>query len=91
MLEGLSFPQVVFFVIGGLFSIIAFFLRDLHARLTKVENGLQDHRIEDAQSLVPRVELLALTQTLRDDIRGMIAPINTKVENIDSYLREGNK
>ena len=85
MLENIALQELV---ISTLFGVIAFFLRDLHRRLTQVEIGLHDHRVEDAKDLVPRVELLALTQTLRDDIRGMISPINTKVENIENYLRE---
>lgn len=88
MLDNISLSEIILFVIGTLFSVIGFFLRDLHARLANVETGLQNHRVEDAKDLVPRVELLALTQTLRDDIRGMISPLNTKVENIDNYLRE---
>lgn len=72
------------YVLGGLFSIVAFFLRDLHARLTKVEEGLQNHRVEDAQDYIKRSEI----QVLRDDIRGMLSPINSKIADIEKYLRE---
>ena len=84
MLESFSFPQVIFFIVGGLFSIIAFFLRDLHSRMTNVEKGLQDHRVEDAQNLVNRSEL----QGLRDDIRGMLSPIHSKISEIEKFLRD---
>lgn len=88
MLDNIALQELI---ISTLFGVMAFFLRDLHRRLTQVEIELHDHRVEDAKDLVPRVELLALTQTLRDDIRGMISPINTKVENIENYLREKGK
>lgn len=84
MLEGLSLPQILFFAIGALFSVIAFFLRDLHSRLTACEKSLQDHRVEDAQNLVSRSEI----QSLRDDIRGMLSPIHSKIDEIEKFLRD---
>lgn len=84
MLEDISISEIILFVIGTLFSIIGFFLREQHGRLTKVETGLQDHRVEDAKNLVSRGEL----QTLKDDIRGMLSPIHVKIGEIEKFLRE---
>lgn len=84
MLAELSLTEILLFVGGSLFSIIGFFLREQHGRLNKVEEGLQNHRVEDAQNLVSRQEISAL----RDDIRGMISPIHSKIENIENFLRD---
>ncbi len=88
MLENISWEGLLLFLVGTLFSIIGFFLRDLHRRLCGVETGLQDHRVEDAKNLVPRTEMQTLMVELKEDIRGMLSPIHQKVNSMEQHLRE---
>lgn len=87
MLESISLSEIVLFIVGTLFSVVGFFLRDLHSRLSRVEAGLQEHRVDTAQNLVNRSEI----KILRDDIRGMLAPINVKIDSIENFLRDSSK
>lgn len=91
MLEDVSLSEIILFALATASSIIGFYIKELYTRLSTVEKSLQDHRVEDAKTLVPRIELQAFGQALRDDIRGMISPLNNKVENIESYLRDSSK
>lgn len=83
MLDNISLSEIILFTIGTLFSVIGFFLKDLHGRLDKVETGLQNHRVEDAQNLASRNEI----QILRDDIRGMLSPLHNKIDGLETFLR----
>lgn len=87
MFDNINLSEIMIFIGGTSFSIIGFFLRDLHARLSRVETGLQEHRVDAAQNLVNRSEI----HILRDDIRGMLSPINSKIESIENFLRDGRK
>ncbi len=87
MFENINVVEVVLFFLGTAFSVAGFYIKELYGRMNLVERDLNNHRVEAAKNLVPRTEM----QALRDDVRGMLSPINAKLESIDNFLRETGK
>jgi len=88
----------VIYIVGIVCSIFGFYIKRLYEKvdqnttdIKEVTNGLHDHRVEDASTYVSRQELDQRFHDLRDDIRGMIAPLNQQLQSMSNFLREHNK
>ena len=79
----------------GLLSVIAtlliFLIKRMNGRIDKLDNDLQDHRVEDARSYITRVEHDNKLEILKADIREMVGSIGESVRNIENYIRDQNK
>lgn len=80
------------------FGILGFYVRRLYANqdrnteeIKTVKKDLADHRVEDARDFLSRKEFDARMFELKNDIRGMISPLHTKMDTIDNYVREQTK
>ena len=83
-MEGVSIMEIVIFVLGSVMSIAGFYIRELYGRLDRITNKLQDHVVEDAKTYVTKAEV----QTLKEDIKEILAPLNTKLDSLENYLRD---
>lgn len=79
----------------GLLSVIAtllmFLIKRMNGRIDKLDNDLQDHRVEDARQYITRVEHDNKIEILKSDIREMVGSIGESVRNIENYIRDQNK
>lgn len=75
-------------IIGGLLSIIitiiGFYVRRAYNMMDTMTKDFVDHRINDAKEYITHQEL----KELKDDIRGMLSSIHSKLASIEVYLRE---
>lgn len=83
--------ELAIFILSVIIAGFSFIMKRLHKRMDKNEEDLTNHRVEDARLYITREELDTKMYHLKDDIRGMISPIRTSVENIEKFLREHNK
>jgi hypothetical protein len=97
-MEELITDRYVLAIFGVVCSIIGFYLKRLYEKvdqhgvdIKEVTTGLHNHRVEDASTYVSRQELDARFHELRDDIRGMISPLNAQLQSMSNFLREHNK
>jgi hypothetical protein len=78
-------------IIGGLLSIITaiigFYVKRAYVMMDNMSKDFVDHRINDAKEYITHQEL----KELKDDIRGMISSVNSKLASIEVYLREDKK
>lgn len=79
-----SIMEIILFTLGSVMSIAGFYIRELYGRIDKMHTKLQDHIVEDAKTYVTKAEV----QTLKEDIREIIAPLNAKLDSLENYLRE---
>ena len=59
--------------------------------LDSLSKTFHDHRVEDAATYPSRKEVDDKLFSLKDDLRGMIAPVRTSLQNVENYLRESKK
>lgn len=82
-------------IVMGLLSVIAtilmFLIKRMNGRIDKLDNDLQDHRVEDARQYITRVEHDNKIEILKSDIREMVGSIGESVRNIENYIRDQNK
>lgn len=79
----------------GLFSAIStllmFLVKRTYNRVDKLEQGLHEHRVEDARLYITRKEHDDKIESLKSDLREMVGSIGESVRNIENYIRESNK
>ena len=76
--------NIVLSVAGFIASIIGFYVKELYGRVKALEKDMADHRVEDVEKYVQHRDLMVL----KNDIKEILAPLATKMENIESHLRE---
>ena len=81
--DGVPIIEVLLFVLGIVCSIVGYYVRDLYSRVKTMETDFANHRVEDVKQYVSREEI----QNLKDDIKDFLAPMSTKLESIEEYLR----
>lgn len=85
-------------LIALLISVLGFYIKRLYSRMDIIEKKIDDnaddlanHKIHDATSYATRGEIDNKLHRVRDDIRGMISPIHSQLQNIEEYLRAAKK
>jgi hypothetical protein len=77
-----------FLFILGLFStIIGFYMKRFYEKMDALEDDLHKHKIEDAATLVTKVEL----KDMKQDIKDFLLSIKEQLNNIESHLRHPQK
>lgn len=87
MLTYAELITITLFILGTMSSIIGFYIKGLYGRVEALEQDMTNHRVEDAKEFVRKTDL----QILKEDIKEIIAPLNSKMENIETHLRNGSK
>lgn len=59
--------------------------------VNNLASKFQDHRVDSALTYPSRKEVDDKITALKDDIRGMIAPVRTSLQNVENYLRDSKK
>lgn len=54
-----------------------------------LERELTLHRVEDAAKFLPRSEMEAFANRIRDDITTIVQPLATKMQSVEEFLRRG--
>jgi hypothetical protein len=76
--------SIVLSVAGFIASIIGFYVKELYGRVKALEKDMADHRVEDVEKYVQHRDLMVL----KNDIKEILAPLASKMENIENHLRE---
>lgn len=86
--------EIVSGVVSLLLSIVSFFVRRLYtkldnsdAKIEALENALAEHRIEDVANYVKRDEMKTLWDSLKTEMRDLLAPMGSKLQSIEEFLR----
>ncbi len=80
----MELDSVVLPVAGFIASIIGFYVKELYGRVKALEKEMADHRVEDVEKYVQHRDLMVL----KNDIKEILAPLASKMENIENHLRE---
>ena len=80
----MEFNSVIVSVVGIISSIIGFYVKELYGRVKDLEKDMADHRVEDVEKFVQHRDLIGL----KNDIKEILAPLASKMENIENHLRE---
>lgn len=80
----MEFNSVIVSVAGFIASIIGFYVKELYGRVKDLEKDMADHRVEDVEKYVQHRDLMVL----KNDIKEILAPLASKMENIENHLRE---
>lgn len=90
--------EIAWGVLALLASVFGFYFKRLYAAVDKntadikdVQQEVTEHRIHDAANYPSRKELDDKLTELKADIRGMIGPIHTHLQNLEYYLRNDKK
>ena len=75
--------HILFAVAGIIASIIGFYVKELYGRVKALEKDMADHRVEDVEKYVQHRDLMIL----KNDIKEILAPLTSKMENIENHLR----
>ena len=80
----MEMSHIIISVAGIVASIIGFYVKELYGRVKDLEKDMADHRVEDVEKYVQHRDLIGL----KNDIKEILAPLATKMENIENHLRE---
>lgn len=83
MLEGITTTEALLGIVSLSGSVMGFYVKRMYDKMDTLEENLQHHILEDAKNLVTRDEMLSM----KDDFRNMLSPISSKLDSIESYLR----
>lgn len=70
-----------------LFSIGSFYIKRLYNDMDALKKELTEHRLEDVEKFLPRSEMHEYAERIRNDVQGIINPVNSKLQSIEEFLR----
>lgn len=79
----MEISHIVVTIAGFIASIIGFYVKELYGRVKALEKDMADHRVEDVEKYVQHRDLMIL----KNDIKEILAPLTSKMENIENHLR----
>ncbi len=86
--------EIVSGVVSLIITVVSFFVKRLYTKLDELttktdalESALAEHRIDDVASYVKRDEMKTLGDSLKIEMKDLLAPMGAKLQSIEEFLR----